>query len=74
MSSAEITLKEVYDVVVEVRTDVTSIKEKLDATQTDVHDHEVRLRALEKWVWGAAGVGVVGGAGISQVITFLIQS
>lgn len=74
MSTAEITLKEVYDVVVEVRQDVTAIKEKLDATQVDVRDHETRLRSLEKLVWGAAGIGAVGGAGLAQVFTALLNT
>lgn len=73
MSSAEITLKEVYDILVEVRTDVTSIKADLKNTSEDVQDHEARLRVVEKWIWGAAGAGAVGGAGLSQIISLIAQ-
>lgn len=72
MSNAEITLKEVYDILVDVRNDVTSIKSDLKNTSEDVKDHEGRLRALEKWIWAAAGAGMLGGAGLSQVFTQLL--
>jgi hypothetical protein len=72
MSHAEITLKEVYDILVDVRNDVTSIKSELKNTSEDVKDHETRLRALEKWIWAAAGTGVVGGAGLAQVLQQLL--
>ena len=72
MSYAEITLKEVYDILVDVRNDVTSIKSELKNTSEDVKDHESRLRSLEKWIWAAAGTGVVGGAGLAQVLQQLL--
>ena len=67
-SGAVITLRELYDIMVEVRTDVTQIKGTLESTNQKVNDHESRLRALEKWVWGAAGIGAVGGAGLAQIL------
>lgn len=72
MSNAEISLREVYDVLVEVRDDVTALKTSMDSTKTDVADHETRIRGLEKLVWKAAGAAaVVGSGGGWLVSTFL---
>lgn len=63
---AEISLREVYDLLIIVRDDLTAIKATDTAKRVD--DHETRLRAVEKWVWGAAGIGVIGGAALGQVV------
>ncbi len=66
---AVITLREVYDLVVEVRQEVALLK--TTELAKDVDDHEARIRALEKWVWRAGGIGAAagaaGGAVLSQV-------
>lgn len=67
---AIITVREVYDLVLQV-------KEKLDgqdvaAMQKDIEDHEQRIRGLERFVWGAAGIGAVGGAVLSQIVTRIL--
>lgn len=68
--SATITLREVYDLVVEVRQEVALLK--TTELSKDVDDHETRIRSLEKWVWRAGGIaaaiGAAGGAVASQVI------
>ncbi|WP_121189586.1 hypothetical protein [Microbacterium sp. AG790] len=46
-----ITLREVYDLVLEVRGDVATLK--TTELKADVDDHESRIRSLEKWVWRA---------------------
>lgn len=68
----EIGLKEVYDLLVEVRNDVIELKASVTDVKGDVADHEGRLRSLERLVWGAAGIGTVGGALVSQVITLVV--
>lgn len=55
--SAEITLREVYDAVQELRHSLASAP----ATLTD---HETRLRSLERKIWWASGFAAVGGAGL----------
>lgn len=70
--SAEITLKEVYDILVDVRTDVTSIKRDLENNTTKVDDHEDRIRGLEKVIWKAMGVAAALGTGGGYLVsTFL---
>lgn len=66
---AEITLREVFDAVMDVKNTLAGMASHGDA----IKDHETRIRALEKWVWGAAGTGVVGGAALSQLITALMH-
>ncbi|MCM3778995.1 hypothetical protein [Microbacterium hydrocarbonoxydans] len=72
-SPAVITLREVYDIVQEMRQEVALLK-TTELTK-DVDDHETRLRSLEKWVWRAGGIaaaiGAAGGAVVSQVFTAL---
>ena len=72
-SPAIITIREVYDLVLEVRQEVALLK-TTELTK-DVDDHEARIRSLEKWVWRAGGIaaaiGAAGGAVASQVIAAL---
>lgn len=62
-SSVRITNREIYDTLV-------AIDRKLDPIPGQVSDHEVRIRAIEKylWIWIGAS-GVLGGA-----ITTLVRS
>lgn len=57
---AVITLREVYDVVMEVKGTVSGIP-------TAVQDHERRLRVLEQRVWQAAGGAAALGAVLGLV-------
>lgn len=45
---------------------------KMTGVPGQVKDHEIRIRAIEKylWIWIGAAGGV--GAGISQLVTFVI--
>jgi len=63
-NTARITVREVYDAVQSLRTD-------LQHTPRIVEDHEQRLRDLEKRVWSAAGIATVLGVVISQIIAML---
>lgn len=72
-ASTEITLREVYDVLVEVREDVTSMKVTMSDVRGDIADHEARIRALEKRVWSIAGIATVAGAALSQVVGSLFS-
>jgi hypothetical protein len=60
MSSHEITLKDVYDIVLELKQ--TNARERLD-------DHEVRIRSLERqlvwWSGATAGIGAIIGSVLS---------
>lgn len=63
----KITLHDIYGALLGVQSDVAEIK----GQSKSITDHETRIRALEKWVWGAAGLGTVGGAALAQIITAL---
>ena len=60
MTTHEITLKDVYDIVLELKQ--TTARERLD-------DHEVRIRSLERllvwWSGSAAGIGAIIGSVLS---------
>lgn len=47
---------------------VARIEHKLDQM---VEDHEKRIRTIEKWMWGLAGLG---GAGAASGVGALIQA
>lgn len=64
--SARITLREVYDAV-------QSLKAELSQLPKIAEDHEDRLRDLERKVWSFAGLATVLGAGLAQLITFLLK-
>ncbi len=63
MDPVEITLKDVYDVV--VRLDRANIPDRVD-------DHELRIRALEKYVWAWAGGAALTGGVIGQALNLAI--
>lgn len=70
---AIITIREVYDLVLEVRSEVALLKST--EIKADVADHETRLRALERWIWRAGGIaaaiGAVGGTLLSDIFSRL---
>jgi len=59
----------IYNLLLEVRDDVRDVKKDLTELKNDSVDHEGRIRSLEKKVWGAAGIGVAGGAALAEVMT-----
>lgn len=59
----KVTLDSMYQLLLEIRTDVNSMKSNKDS----IDDHEQRIRALEKWIWRASGLAALGGAGLGQV-------
>jgi hypothetical protein len=46
---------------------------KLGPLPDEVSDHEVRIRAIEKYLWIWIGASGVLGAGASQLISFIIN-
>lgn len=62
-----VTLKDVYNMVVEVKDTVSG--HNLPDIKADVKDHEERIRQVEKWMWRASGLAAIAGAGLSQIIT-----
>ena len=52
---------------------VARIEAKLDVALAQGHDHEGRIRKLERAVWGAAGAGVVAGGGAGAVAALVAR-
>lgn len=65
-STTEITLREVYDAVIE-------LKYELAHTPKQVDDHEKRIRSLERLIWSLSGIASLLGAALSQLINALIN-
>jgi hypothetical protein len=63
---AEITLREVYDIVQELKFELAHIPRIAD-------DHEKRIRNLERLIWSLSGIATLLGAGLSQLITVMAQ-
>lgn len=59
---AVITLREVYDLVVEVKDSVAIVP----AHAEQLKDHETRLRALERKLWLLAGASAVAGGALGN--------
>lgn len=64
--STRVTLGTIYSKLLEV-------DKKVDPIPGQVHDHEIRIRAIEKYLWVWIGAAGVGGAGIGQIINTLIN-
>lgn len=47
-----ITLREVYDEIVGMRSDVQSLTQSRATTDDKLEDHESRLRSVERWKYG----------------------
>lgn len=65
--AAEITLREVYDLVVEVKDSVAVVP----AHGKTLDDHETRIRSLERKVWLAAGAAAVIGGTVGNLFPML---
>lgn len=64
--TAVITLREVYDLVLELKTEMST-------TPTQLRDHEDRIRDLERKVWSYSGISAVAAVVLSQVVTALLK-
>lgn len=65
-STTKITLREVYDAVIE-------LKYELAHTPKQVDDHEKRIRSLERLTWSLSGLATLLGAALSQLINALTK-
>jgi hypothetical protein len=63
---AEITLREVYDAVQE-------LKFELAHTPATLTDHERRIRDLERKVWSFAGISAILATVLSQIVNGLLK-
>lgn len=64
--TVKVTLTTIYDKLLH-------LEEKLAPLPRKVDDHEVRIRAIEKYLWIWIGASGVLGAGAGQLINFLIN-
>lgn len=64
--TAVITLREVYDLVLELKTEMSP-------TPSQLRDHEDRIRDLERKVWSYSGISAVAAVVLSQVVTALLK-
>lgn len=55
-----ITLREIYDALVSVQSNVGSMTEKMGQVLSRVEDHEQRIRATERWILAVPISAVVG--------------
>jgi hypothetical protein len=60
-----VTLGVIYDKLVQ-------LDKKVDPIPTQVSDHEVRIRAIERYLWIWIGAAGVVGAGAGQLVARLI--
>lgn len=65
-TEARVTIREVYDIVLEVRDSVAVVP----SIRKDVDDHESRIRSLERKVWIAAGAAALLGVFGSKLAPF----
>ncbi len=53
-----------HDLLIELRTEMRGLRDEVrklnDGNSEKIQDHEKRLRAIEKYVWGAIGaIGII---------------
>lgn len=64
--SVRVTLGSIY-------TKLQEVERKVDRLPGEVSDHEIRIRAIEKYLWIWIGASGVAGAGISEVASLIIN-
>lgn len=62
-----------HDLLIELRTEMQGvrrdIKELTDGTAGKLADHELRIRFIEKYVWGAVGIiGLINLIGFAYIV------
>lgn len=57
----KVTLDVIYNAVLEIKGTLAPLPDRVD-------DHEVRIRAIEKYLWIWIGASGLAGAGISSVV------
>lgn len=63
---AVITLREVYDLVLELKTEMAP-------TPRTLGDHEDRIRDLERKVWSFSGISAILAVVVSQTVSLLLK-
>lgn len=64
--SVRVTLGAIY-------TKLQDVEKNLNGLPAEVSDHEIRIRAIEKYLWIWIGASGVAGAGISEVAGLIIN-
>lgn len=64
--AVRVTLTTIYGKLLEMDNRLSSLPD-------DVSDHEVRIRAIEKYLWIWIGASGVLGAGASQLVSFVLN-
>lgn len=64
--STRVTLHTVYNLLLDFKEEMTGLPRRVD-------DHEIRIRAIEKYLWVWIGAAGVGGAGLGQLVNTLIN-
>lgn len=64
--SVRVTLGAIY-------TKLQDVEKNLNGLPAEVSDHEIRIRAIEKYLWIWIGASGVAGAGISEVASLIIN-
>ena len=65
--TVRVTLGTIYDKLL-------NLEEKLAPLPDHVSDHEIRIRAIEKYLWIWIGASGVLGAGAGQLINYLVSN
>lgn len=66
-----VTLRTVYEEVIDIKENL--LTSNIPDIKTQLRDHEVRIREMEKWLWRASGIAALGGAGLAQVFYSLFN-
>ena len=73
MSNADINEPTIRITLTTIYTKLIEVEKRLGDLPDDVSDHEVRIRAIEKYLWIWIGASGVLGAGASQLIAFVLN-
>lgn len=69
LGAVHISGREIYDQIIGLREDVRGLTQTSEAVRTELADHEERLRAIERWRYGAPAAVVIGlGSVVAEVV------